>query len=205
MKLLWKVSLLIGLTVLCFSCKDDDDDPSLKDANPIYFASDGEVEIDDVGDVYLQLSFDHSAKTVRIVARTAETGSAPNIIPALVLDITQNITTVSKSDDYKYTINVDKGATYTTSFKVATGCIPSTIDPGFSAGQAPASFVIEDFVEWDNSQGKYYMDASKVIDLLQGIDPNYGNGGDPGFSNTPKFWQSTGSIKGCEEMPTTFN
>lgn len=115
-----------------------------------------------------------------------------------------NATSNSRSSDLKYTINIDKGSTYTQdlSLKTAAGCIPAPtddVDPDFGNGVVDTDIVLTDFIQWDSSVSLYYIDSEDLLQLL-GFDPGFGNGGNTVY---PKIWQETsGSIKGCSELPT---
>ncbi|AZQ61799.1 hypothetical protein EI427_05980 [Flammeovirga pectinis] len=210
MKVLWKLSLLIGLTVLCFSCKDDDDDPSLQDSNPIYFYTDKEFELGSAGSVEsYQFSFDHQKETLRLVAQVVPTVAATGV-DSYVYDVTLNLSEVNKSDDYKYSIVANTGSTYTQNLKansIAASCTDFKPDPDYGLGTTSKDASITNFVVWDASQGKYYISTASVFAFMFGlIDPGFSiPATDPGYGNLPNLYQSTGSIKECSELPTTFN
>lgn len=200
--------LLLGLSIFMFSCNDDDDPANPKDANPIYFSSGEDLTLEGVAEIEnMQFNFDHSANEVRLVVQFTPVASGNTVPVALVYDVTQKITSSTRSDDYKYTIQVDSGSIYSQNLKIAAGCLDTTVDPGFGAGSTNSDVVLEDFVQWDESAGKYYIDTSDLIAFIFGVvDPGFTlpPGIDPDYSKFPKIWQSSGSIKGCSELPTLF-
>ncbi|NME71387.1 hypothetical protein [Flammeovirga aprica] len=203
-----KLLILIGFSLCMFSCSDDDTTTSLKDTNPIYFSFGESLELDDELEIEnIQISFDHVSNKLRVVSqlKTDIEGSG-NV--SVVFDATLNLTSSSKSDDYKYTIQADSGATYSQSLQLAAGCLNLTPDPGFGAGIVQEDIVYENFVQWDDSAAKYYISTSELIIFMLGlVDPGFTlpPGVDPGFGQYPKIWQTSGSIKGCSELPTLFN
>ncbi|WP_156152190.1 hypothetical protein [Flammeovirga sp. OC4] len=198
--------MLIGISIFVLSCSDDET-TSGKDVNPIYFSFGESLTLSDELDIEnIQVSFDHSTNKVRIVSQLTTTIDEASV--DVVFDATLNLTGSSKTDDYKYTIMADSGATYSQSLQLAAGCLNVNPDPGFGVGVVQEDYVYENFVQWDDSASKYYISTAEFIVFMLGlVDPEFSlpPGVDPGFGQFPKIWQADGSIKGCSELPTLFN
>ncbi|KXX67029.1 hypothetical protein [Flammeovirga sp. SJP92] len=202
-----KFLFLIGLSIFMFSCSDDDDTTSGKDVNPIYFSFGESITLDEDLEIEnVQVSFDHSSNKIRVVSQLKTSVEDLGSV-SVVFDATLNLTSTSRSDDYKYTFTADSGATYSQSLQLAAGCLNINPDPEFGVGVVQSDVVFEDFVQWDDSASKYYISTSDLLVFILGlVDPGFTlpPGIDPDFGQFPKIWQTDGSIKGCSELPTLF-
>lgn len=206
--------LLLGLSVFMFSCNDDDEaDP--RDVNPIYFQTQSSFTLDVEGDFNgatvesvkfedIQVNFDHSKNEIRIVSKIVpKVGGAAAVVEVpFVHDVTFNSVNSTRSDSYSYSINVEQGSSYNQSLSLASSCVA---DPGYGAGTSDRSVSIDNFIQWDNTKSQYYMSTAALLGFLLGVvDPGFTlpPGVDPDFGNVPNIYQTTGSIKGCSELPT---